>query len=200
MSSVDESIFNVANMDANGLKVLSEDLREMPTSVTTSSVVPLAYWKSLQFGAVLFLRYSEDENGTMVPAVTRGVFRRHGENWKPLDYWAGSGWTHDLITNPDSIAELGGRAICDSGGSFTDKPNPEAPAIVIAGRHSPEVNVLSVTQTGSKTNAPVNGRWGAWIICLDQWAPYAIEAIDENGVVIGQIQGPHRLPSRERAK
>jgi hypothetical protein len=46
MSSTDESIFNVANMDANGLKVLNERLPEMAKSLTTSSVVPLAYWKS----------------------------------------------------------------------------------------------------------------------------------------------------------
>jgi len=200
MNSVDESIFDAANMAANGLKVLNEGLPEMPTPLTTSSVVPLAYWKGLQFGAVLFLRYSKDENGTMVPAVIRGVFRREGENWKPLEYWAGSGWSHDPITTPDSIVDLGGHAICDSGGSFSDQPSSVAPAIVISGRHSPDVKRISVIQSGPKANAPTSGHWGAWIICLDAWAPYAIEAIDQNGVVIGQIQGPHRLPSRERAK
>jgi hypothetical protein len=61
------------------------------------------------------------------------------------------------------------------------------------------VKDISVIQSGLKLTAPANGHWGAWIICLDEWAPYTIEASDEDGAVIGQIQGPHRLPSRERA-
>lgn len=200
MSSVDESIFNVANMAVNGLKVLSEGLPEMPTPLTTSSVVPLAYWKSSHFGAVLFLRYSLPHDGPATPAVTRGVFRREGENWKPLKHWAGSGWSHDPITNPGSIADLGGPAIYENGGSFTDQPSSEAPAIVISGRNSPDVKNISVIQSGLKLTAPAIGHSGAWIICLDGWASYTIEASDENGAVVGLIQGPHRLPSCERAK
>jgi hypothetical protein len=196
MSSADGSIFDVANMAVNGLKVLNEGLPEVPTPLTTSSVAPLACWKSSHFGAVLFLHY---ENGTMVPAVTRGVFRREGENWKPLNHWSRSGWSHNPITNPGSIAELGGRAICDSGGSFTDQPSSEAPAIVISGRHSPDVKDISVIQSGLQLTAPANGHFGAWIVCLDEWAQYTIEASDESGSVLGQLQGPPRLPLRERA-
>jgi len=199
MSSADESMFDNANMAVNGLKVLAEGLPEVPNPLNTSSAIPIAYWRNSHFGAVLFLQYSKHDDGPATPAVTRGVFRREGENWKPLKHWAGSGWSHDPITNPGSITELGGRAICDSGGSFTDQPNSEVPAIVISGRHSPDVKDISVIQSGLKLTAPANGHWGAWIICLDEWAPYTIEASDEDGAVIGQIQGPHQLPSRERA-
>jgi hypothetical protein len=187
-------------MAVNGLQVLVEGLREMPTPLTASSVVPLDYWKSSHFGTVLFLRYSLPHNEPATPAVTRGVFRREGENWKPLKHWAGSGWSHDSISNPGSITDLGGRAIYDSGGSFIDQPSSEAPAIVIAGRHSPDVKEISVIKSGLRITVPANGHFGAWIVCLDEWVPYTIEASDENGAVIGLIPGPHRLPSRETAK
>jgi hypothetical protein len=106
----------------------------------------------------------------------------------PLKHWSGSGWSHDPINNPGSIADLGDRAIYESGGSSTDQPSSEAPAIIISGRHSPAVKDISVTQSGLKLTAPAVGRSGAWIICLDEWAPYAIEASDENRAVIGLIQ------------
>lgn len=187
-------------MAVNGLKVLDEGLPEMPMPLTSSSVVPLAYWKNSHFGAVLFFHYSKDPSGTMVPVVTRGVFRCEGENWKPLNHWSGSGWSHDPITNPGSLAELDGRAICDSGGSFTNQPSVGRPAIIISGRHSPDVRDVSVIQSGLKLTALASGRWGAWIVCLDEWSPYSIEVCDENGAVLGRLQGPPRLPSRERVK
>ena len=193
-------MFDNANMAVNGLKVLAEGLPEVPNPLNTSSAIPIAYWRNSHFWAVLFLQYSKHDDGPATPAVTRGVFRREGENWKPLKHWAGSGWSHDPITNPSSIADLSGRAIYESGGSFTDQPSSEAPAIVISGRHSPDVKDISVIQSGLKLTAPAIGHSGAWIICLDGWASYTIEASDENGAVIGLIQGPHRLPSRERAK
>lgn len=200
MSSTDESILDVANMAVNGLKVLAEGLPEVPSPLTTSSAIPIAYWKNSRFGAVLFLHYSKHDDGPATPAVARGVFRREGENWDPLRWWSGSGWSNDPMADPGSLADLDGQAIYDSGGSFTDQPHEGRPAIVVSGRHSPDVKDVAVIQSGMKVSAPANGHWGAWIICLDEWAPYTIEASDENGAVIGQIQGPHRLPSRERAK
>ncbi len=199
MSSADESIFDVANMAVNGLKVLVDGLPEMPTPLTASSVIPLAYWKGSHFGAVLFLRYSLLHDEPATPGVTRGVFRREGENWTPLKHWAGSGWS-DPITIPGSITDFGGRAIYESGGSFTDQSSPEAPAIVISGRHSPDVKDISIIQSGLRFTVPANGHFGAWIVCLDEWAPYIVEASDEGGSVLGQLQGPPRLPLRERAK
>jgi len=129
MSFAAESVFDVANMAVNGLKVLDEGLPELSTPLTSSSVVLLAYWKSSHSGAVLFLRHSKNENGTMVPAVTRGVFRREGENWEPVNHWSGAGWSDDPVTNPDLVAEHGGRAISESGGSFTVQPNSAATAL-----------------------------------------------------------------------
>jgi hypothetical protein len=200
MNIADESIFDFSNMTVNGLKVLAEGLAEMPMPLDSSSVTPLAYWKDSHCGAVLFLRYSTNDDGTLTPVVIRGAFRRERQNWKPLHHWSGSGWSHDPITNPDSLADLDAQAIGAGGGQFTDQPKSDAPAIVISGRHSPDVKDISVIQRGFKLTAPATGHYGAWIVCLDEWAPYAIEASDENGAVLGRLQGPPRLPGRERMK
>ncbi len=195
MRSADESIFNSANMVANGLRVLQAGLPEMPRQLTSESVVPIAEWKSAQLAAVLFLRYSKNDDGALSPGVTRGIFRHEGENWVPLNHWTGSGWTHNPMANPDSNSDLDGRHIQVEGGSFGDQPLGGQPAIVVNGRHSPGVKSISVTQNQATLTAPANGHWGAWIVCLAEWAPYTIATFDEKGVVLSILRGPPELPN-----
>jgi hypothetical protein len=194
MTSDDESLFNSANMVVNGLKVFDEGLPEVQSQLSYESVLPIAMWKSPQFGAVLFLRYSKDEDGAFTPAVTRGIFRREVENWVPLKHWSGSGWSHNPLANPDSIKDLDDQPIQISGGSFRDQPPDNSPAIVINGRHSLGVKSISVTQNGVTQTSPANGRWGAWIVCLTAWEPYTIAALDDNGVELYLLRGPLQLP------
>jgi lipid-A-disaccharide synthase-like uncharacterized protein len=78
-------------MVVKGLNVLEEGFLEVPSQLTLESVIPIAQWKSSQLGAVLFLQYSRDDDGTVTPGVTRGIFRREVENWVPLKHWSGSG-------------------------------------------------------------------------------------------------------------
>jgi hypothetical protein len=33
-------------------------------------------------------------------------------------------------------------------------------------------------------------------VCLEQWSPYQVKALDKTGAVIGSIQGRLALPSR----
>jgi hypothetical protein len=38
-----------------------------------------------------------------------------------------------------------------------------------------------------------------WVVCLEQWSPYQINALDHAGAVIGSTQGPPTLPSQRTA-
>ena len=195
MRSADEPIFNRANMVANGLRGLEEGLPEVPSKLTLESVIPMAQWKSSQLGAVLFLQYSKNDDGTVAPGITRGIFRREVENWIPLKHWSGSGWPHNPLVDADSDADLDGRSIHVSGGSFGDQPRGGHPGIVINGRHSPRVKDISVTQDEVTLTVPANGHWGAWIVCLAEWSPYTMVALDEKGIELSLLQGPPQLPN-----
>jgi hypothetical protein len=99
--------------------------------------------------------------------------------------------------NADSNNDLDGRSIHVSGGSFGDQPRVGHPAIVINGRHSPGVKGISVAQNGVTRTFPANGHWGAWVVCLAEWAPYSITALDEKGIALDMFFGPPSLPNFE---
>lgn len=200
MRSADESVFKIANMSMNGLKVLEEGLPRAPSQLSSELVIPVAYWKGSKVAAVLFLRYSEDDDGNTIPGVIRGIFRRDGTNWDPLAHWSGSGWSHDPLMNADSVSDLGGRDIYVSSGSFGDQPLGDQPAIVLNGRHSPDVKAIEVTQNGLTQTVPANGLWGAWIVSLTEWAPYRVVALDKDGGELQTIEGPTSLPISTRKK
>jgi hypothetical protein len=46
---------------------------------------------------------------------------------------------------------------------------------------------------------PLRSHFGAWVVCLEQWSPYQINALDRAGAVIGSTQRPPTLPSQRSA-
>lgn len=71
--------------------------------------------------------------------------------------------------------------------------------MIRAGRVSPEVTALAVIQDGREDRRPLRSHFGAWVVFLEQWSPYEINAVDHAGAVIGSTQGPPTLPSRRTA-
>ena len=200
MGSADESDFNFANMSTNGLKVLEDGLPHVPRQFNSEMVIPVACWEGSKWAAVLFLRYAKDDDGLAIPRVIRGIFRRDETDWVPLEHWSGSGWSHDPLVNADSNSDLGGRCIYVSGGSFGERPLEGHPAIVINGRHTPDVKTIAVIQNGLTQSVPANGLWGAWIVSLTESAPYKVVALDKDGSELQMMEGPTPLPSWARTK
>jgi len=195
MVDFDEWVFASSRMAENAIKVLDEGLPDVIGRVDHDSVVPMAHWKDSGFGAVLFLRYSIDDQGESRPGVVRAVCRRDESSWVALPNWSGSGWSHDPLEPSETHTDLGDRTIYVAGGSRTDHPRDGEPAIVVCGRHSPQVESMFVHQNGRTIMSRATGHWGAWIVCLAEWAPYTITVLDGRGVTRGQLVGPSDLPA-----
>lgn len=66
----------------------------------------------------------------------------------------------------------------------------------MTGRVSPAVTTLAVVQDGHEDRRPLRSHFGAWVVCVERWAPFQVNALDEAGTVIGTISEtpvqPHR--------
>ena len=179
-----------------GIDVLRHGLPELPEVLTDEMSIPLAFWTSAACAVVLFLHYSRQPGESPDPVVSQGSYYRDGDRWRAHRWWAGSGWSHDPISAPGDLRDLGGRAIIAGGGSFTDQPRPGHAAITVTGRVSPAVTAIALVHDGQEDRRALRSHFGAWVVCLEQWSPYQVKALDEAGAVIGSIQGRLALPSR----
>jgi len=179
-----------------GIDVLRHGLPPLPEVLTYDMSVPVASWTTAACAVVLFLRYSRQPGETPHPVVSQGSYYRDGDQWRAHRYWTGHGWSHDPISTPGDLRDLDGRAIVASGGSFTDQPRPGHPAITVTGRVSPAVTAIALASDGQEDRRPLRSHFGAWVVCLEQWSPYQVKALDKAGAVIGSIQGRLALPSR----
>jgi len=176
--------------------MLDVGLRSLPPVLTFSMTLPLAYWKGTSCSVVLFLRYTVLSDGTFQPGVSFLSYHREGGSWIPNQYGGGAGWPSDPIASPDSLSDLAGRHVVVCGGTVTDDPKPNYPAIIAAGRVSPEVAEISFVQGKRIQRRPVDSHFGAWVVCSDKWEPYAVLAYDGAGRMIGEVGGPPNLPQR----
>jgi len=179
-----------------GIDVLRHGLPELPEVLTDEMSIPLAFWTSAACAVVLFLHYSRQPGESPDPVVSQGSYYRDGDRWRAHPHWAGSGWSHDPISAPGDLRDLGGRAIVAGGGSFTDQPRPGHAAITVTGRVSPAVTAIALVHDGQEDRRALRSHFGAWVVCLEQWSPYQVKALDEAGAVIGSIQGRLALLSR----
>jgi hypothetical protein len=182
-----------------GMEVLDHGLPALPDVLSYQMSVPVAFWKSASCSAVLFLRYSlrhfpGDEAAAVNPGVTLGTFYRDGDGWVAHNWWSGTGWSHDPVADPGSLRDLGGPAIAGGSGSHNPNPDPGFPASVIAGRVSPAVTHLALVQDDREERRELQSRFGAWIVCTEQWSCYRISALDQTGTVLGSITGPPEIP------
>ncbi len=182
-----------------GLDVLDHGLPEPPGVLTHTMSVPMAFWTTANCAVVLFLRYSEQPDEPPMPAATMGTYYRDGGRWRAHRYRVGTGWSHDPIASPGATRDLGDRALVVVGGGLTDRPRPGQAAVIRAGRASPAVTALAVIQDGLEDRRPLRSHFRAWVVCLERWSPYQINALDHAGAVIGSTQGPPTLPSQRTA-
>ncbi len=147
---------------------------------------------------VLFLEFDRDPDGTFRPVVMMATFARDGDSWTAHRHVVGTGWSHDPIANPHGMRDLGGQVMVDSGGGFNPTPAPGNPAAIVVGRVAPAVKHIALVQDGQEGRRVLRSHFGAWVVCMDRWSPYQINALDDNGAVLASVEGPPRLPSQGR--
>ena len=176
-------------MAQNGLTVLDAGLPALPQKWSYSAPVPLAYWKSSACATVLFFFfYFQNEKGVIQPSETPFCYTRNDTTWQIIKESHGfSAITDDPISSPNSLAYDEHFAIKWSGSSLDSDSQPRNPAIVIFGRHAPDVAEIRVLQGGSSRIAPATGHFGAWIICSERFESFRIEALDISGRVIAYL-------------
>ena len=179
-----------------GLDVLRDGLPELPAALTYDMSVPMAFWEADISAIVLFLGFSHHPGEPPTPLAIMGRYYRQDGEWIAERLWTGHGWDPDPVTDPDSLYDLDGQAIVASGGSYTDQPGPGRPAATVTGRVSPAVTTLALIQDGHEDRRPLRSHFGAWVVCVERWAPFQVKALDEVGMVIGSITDTPVLPSR----
>jgi hypothetical protein len=175
--------------------VLEKGLPELPDELDHRMSIPVAFWTAPSCAVVLFLEFSHDDDGAILPRAMMMTYARDGELWSGHDYHGGVGWSHDPVTDLRGTRDLDGRAIVEGGGSFTDSPRPGHPAAVVVGRVRPDVTHLALLQDGHEERRALRSHFGAWVVCTERWSPYQINALGEGGVLLASLQGPRRLPS-----
>jgi hypothetical protein len=178
-----------------GLAVLENGLPELPGELDYRMSIPVAFWTAPSCAVVLFLEFSRETDGTILPRAIMTTYARDGDLWSGHKYHGGVGWSHDPIADPHGMRDLDNRAIVEGGGSFTDSPSPGHPAAVVVGRARPDVTHLALLQDGHEDRRALCSDFGAWVVCTEHWSPYQINALAENGAVLASLHGPPRLPS-----
>ncbi|HEY1914622.1 MAG TPA: hypothetical protein VGH27_03510 [Streptosporangiaceae bacterium] len=179
-----------------GVTVLERGLPPLPDVLDYSMSIPVAFWTATGNAVVLFLQFSRQPEGTFNPAVTMMGYTRTDTTWSPNRHVVGVGWSHDPIAHPRDVRDLGGRAMVTGGGGYTDNPTPGRPAAVTVGRVGPTVTQIALIQDGVEDRRILHSHFGAWVVCVERWLPYKINALDSDGNTLASISGPPRLPSQ----
>jgi hypothetical protein len=191
------SRFDPRQRNRAGLDVLRHGLPELPAALTYDMSVPMAFWEAGTCAVVLFLGFTRGPGEPPTPLATMGTYHRQDGEWIAERWWTGHGWSPDPVTDPGSLYDLDGRAIVASGGSYADQPGLGPPAATVTGRVSPAVTTLALVQDGHEDQRPLRSHFGAWVVCVERWAPFQVNALDEAGTVIGSISDGRVLHSRQ---
>src|SRR5262245_23955373 len=171
-----------------GIEILDHGLPALPDVLSHQMSIPVALWKATSCAVVLFLKYSRvhfpgDDDVTFHPSVTMGTFYRDADRWAAHPWWGGTGWSHDPVADPGSLRDLGGQAIAGGSGSHNPNPPARSPASVLTGRASPAVTHLALVQDDREERRERRSHFGAWVVCIETWSPYQINALDGTGAV-----------------
>jgi hypothetical protein len=182
------SYIDPSRTQESGADVLIHGLPPLPEKLNYEMSLPVAYWKASVCAVVLFLQF-DNLGGRIWPKVMMGTFARDGELWVANKWWVSKSWPHDPIAKPGYLRNLGGQAITIGGGSYDVDPEPGYPAIVRVGRVSSAVRQIALIQDDHEDRRPLHSHFGAWTVCLERVGPYQVRALDEDGNVLGSLQG-----------
>ena len=179
------------NMWRQGLIVLDEGLPPSPEAMTHSDAVPVSYWTTNMCGAVQFVFFIERDGDGFRPADITLEYDRDGDAWYPvrMPLFFGGGYEGD-IGSANFMRHQSNQAIEISHTRYQDEAEPGTLAIVMSGRHSPDVEEIWLVQGDRPEKRPASGHFGSWTICTETFAPLRVEAHDGTGLLLGSVEGP----------
>lgn len=183
-------------MEMEGIAVLNDGLPALPQVLIHSTPIPLACWKNGACGAVMFFFYFQNEERVICSSNITLRYNREDAGWRPDNkgFFYGElrpespGWI-DPIGSPESLEYAEYYALNASGSMYNSEPDAGRAAIVVSGRHSPDVSEIWLIQEGTTQRRDADGHFGFWTICTDRYAPYRIEAHEASGRLVGYIDG-----------
>jgi hypothetical protein len=185
--------FPFRDMKISGARALEDGLSTLPDNLVPPMAIPLAYWKTPSFGAVVFLTVTtRDSNSKDSVGHYYGSYRRIDNDWIATRSFVGRDGWGGSAGPPGATDGLDGQAI-DTGGwaSFgDDERGQDQAAFVVWGWHTPEVAQICLVQESGRETCEANGHYGAWIIGTVRPDPWIIEARDGSGRVVGSKEGP----------
>jgi hypothetical protein len=183
-----ERPFNFDEMTVSGARALDHGLPALPEELTPPAAVPLAYWMTPTFGAVVFLTLSTPGSDSDSPiGCWHGTYERIDEGWSARGFTGTTHWGGPA--GPPGAADgLDGEAIRKGGWAATwDPESAEDPHVsLVWGWHSPEVAQIVLVQGGATRNL-TSGHYGAWIIGIESKHPWRIEAHGHSGGHLGFV-------------
>jgi hypothetical protein len=189
--------FDPANMIRAGIDVLEHGLPPLPEVLTYDMAVPVAYWTAECCAVVLILRFIRLGHDDRHAPLALIVEYSRGEDggWVSPRHVVGGSFSHDPISSPDSMRDLGGNPMVHGGSSQAREVTPGRPASVVRGRAGPEVKYLASIKDGHEDRRPLESYFGAWVVCTEQPGPFDVVGRDASGVVLGVLEygsGPPR--------
>jgi hypothetical protein len=135
--------------------------------------------------------FTEDSEGYFRPADLTFQYGRNEDGWHPIEtqsFWNANrtdaiGDPNFMRHDPHSVIEVSHRFL-------DDEPEPGSLAIVMSGRHAPEVAEIWLVKGGKIDKRPSSGHFGSWTICTKLFAPLRVEAHDAAGVLLGVADEP----------
>jgi len=182
------SDFESRRIFEQGPRVLAEGLPELPEPLNDTMCIPVAYWTAAESAVVLFLHWDASPiDGKVMTSVWSPQFLRDGGSWRSVSPIFGHGWGTDPINGTPTTYALGGRSICTGGEHRPHAIGPGCPFVVM-GEVAALVTELSVVQS-TVVRRRLDSHFGAWVVCMEEAGPYAIEAYDSSGELVGRIEG-----------
>jgi hypothetical protein len=183
--------WNPAAMERTGAYVLDHgSLPALPETVTHQMAVPVAFWTAGSCAVVLFLNFTNPAGPGGPPGAEMRVYGREGETWVAARRWMGIGWNRDPLSQAQHPQTFDEHALQRAGSTLAPaQPAAGRPAIVVCGIAAPEVTQLSVVQPGHEMRRRIDRHFDAWIVCMEELAPYEITALNDTGEVLGTLRG-----------
>ena len=136
-------------MEMEGIAVLNNGLPALSEVLIHSTPVSLACWKTDACGAVMFFFYFQNEEREICSSNITLRYNREDAGWHPDNgrFFFGElrsespGWI-DPIGAPESLEYAAYYALNASGSMYNSEPDPGHAAIVVSGRHSPDVSKI----------------------------------------------------------
>lgn len=169
--------------------VLENGLPDLPGFVGVDQAVPVAYWRTGDWAAVLNLQYvAPDPPVNVGPSLESELlrFRAAAPGWEMSDGSGGSGWSDDVVLArpPD----LGPQDVVTTGSGLSARPGWACRTL--NGRAGTDATTVEVRQYGRRLRQHIDSTIGAWVAAFDGSAPASVSVLAGDTVLFARDLRP----------